>query len=141
MPDITIIRGDSYAIRRPLYTFEFVDEFGAPFNLAGCTVRTTYKSQIGPIDVDPDDQLAPVRHSITIDLNGVATPNGLYLKGPASAGVVVDRITSSESKEFQTDLMYISDVQITDANDEVFTWIFQDGIRAIDAVTNRDDSR
>ena len=140
MPEISIIRGDSYAIRRPLYTFEFVDEDGAPFNLAGCTVRTTYKAQTTPIDIDPDDQLAIIRHSVTIDFDGMPSPNGIYLKGAASEGVVVDRLSSTETKAFVPGTLYVSDVQLTDANDEVFTWLFSDGLRAVEGITNRDAS-
>ena len=139
MANITIIRGDSYALRRPLYTYTIVDENSAPFNLAGCTIRTTYKVQSAPISIDPDDQLAAIRHIMTVDLNGVATlTTGLYLSGPASAGIVHDRMSATETKTFTADAAYISDLQLTDANGEVFTWLWNDGVIAVDGITNRD---
>ena len=99
MPDITIIRGDSYALRRPLYTYTLVDDQGNPFDLSGCTVRSTFKSEITPVDTDPNDDMAVIKHEVTIDAGGVQTYNdGLYLAGPATDGVLHDRFTSVETK-------------------------------------------
>lgn len=139
MPDITIIRGDSYALRRPLFTYTLVDEFGQPFNLAGCTVRTTFKPEVYTIEADPADASAPVRHMIVIDINGnVTSSDGLVLKGPAANGVVLDHFSSYDTKQLPSDTRLIGDLQVTDANNEVFTWTWSDGVIAVDSVTNRD---
>lgn len=139
MPDITIIRGDSYAVRRPIYTYVLVDDEGQPFNLAGCTVRTTLKTEITPVDTDPNDDMAIIKHQMDVDTNGIETFNdGLYLLGAASQGVITERLTYVETKMFQPNVTYYSDIQLTDASGEIFTWTWNDGLRAADSVTNRD---
>lgn len=139
MANLTIIRGDSYALRRPLYTYTIVDENSAPFPLEGCTIRTTYKPISISLDVDPDDQTAIIRHEIVIGEDGVpSVTNGLHLQGSSAAGIVVDRMSSTETKAFLPEIVYLSDLQLTDALGEVFTWIWVDGVLAIDAITNRD---
>jgi hypothetical protein len=137
MPDLIIIRGDSYALRRPLYTYTIVDDLGGPFNLSGCTVRTTFKTAISPIDLDPNDELAVIKHQVAVDLSGVATSTGLVLQGPATAGIVRDHFTAAETRILQTDIRFVSDLQLTDAAGEIFTWMWDEGIMAIDSVTNR----
>lgn len=139
MPDITIIRGDSYALRRPLFTYTLVDDLGQPFNLAGCTVRTTYKPEIYTIEDDPVDASAPIRHMMVVDINGTVTSSdGLALSGPAANGVVLDRFNSYDTKQIPPDVRHIGDLQLTDANGEIFTWTWVDGLIAVDSVTNRD---
>ena len=134
----TIIRGDSYALRRPLYTLTFVDELSNPFNLTGCTVRTTYKTaSTSPAD-DPSDTNAPIKHTLTVDGTGTATlENGLYMIGLATAGVVEERLTATESRSLPLSTELLSDVELTDANGEVFTWVFTDTLLAVDGFTNR----
>jgi len=134
----TIIRGDSYGIRRPLFTITLVDELGDPFDLTGCTVRTTYKDVATDPNVDPDDANAPIRHSITINGSGVVTDTeGLTLVGLATAGVLQERLTAAESRLLPANMELISDVELTDQNGEIFTWLFTDTLKAVDGVTNR----
>lgn len=134
----TIIRGDSYGIRRPLYTITLVDELGNPFNLTGCTVRTTYKAAVTTPVEDPTDTSAAIKHDIVINGSGApTTENGLHLLGPATAGVLEEWLTSTESRALPTGVELVSDVELTDQNGEVFTWTFTDTLTAIDGVTNR----
>lgn len=134
----TIIRGDSYGIRRPLFTLTLVDGSGNPFNLSGCTVRTTYKTAATDPVADPNDTNAPIKHFITINSGGTMTSNsGLFLVGAATAGVLQERLTAAESKAMPLNTELLSDVELTDQNGEVFTWLFTDTLKAIDGITNR----
>lgn len=134
----TIIRGDSYAIRRPLYTYTLVDDVGVPFNLTGCTIRTTYKSVLTPPETDPNDTSAPIKHTLIVDGSGNATTeDGLHLVGAASAGVVEEWLTATESRALPLATALISDIELVDQNGEVFTWMFDDTLQATEAVTNR----
>jgi len=134
----TIIRGDSYGIRRPLFTLTLVDESSNPFNLTGCTVRTTYKTVATDPTTDPTDADAPIKHSITIDGTGAVTDSdGLFLVGLVTAGVIEERLTAAESRVLPLEVDLISDVELTDQNGEVFTWPFTDTLRAVDGITNR----
>lgn len=138
MANRTVIRGDSYALRRPLYTITLVNDIGQPFNLTGCTVRTTYKPQIVAAATDPTDSTAAIKHDIVINSSGAVTSsNGLFLVGAATAGVLQERLTASESLALPLDTQLVSDIELTDANGEVFTWLFEDTLSARDAVTNR----
>jgi len=134
----TIIRGDSYGLRRPLFTITLVDNLNDPFNLANCTIRTTYK--IAPTDpnTDPTDENAPIKHFIELDGVGAVVDNdGLVLVGPATDGVLEERLTAAESRVLPANVELQSDIELTDQNGEVFTWIFTDTLKAIDGVTNR----
>jgi hypothetical protein len=134
----TIIRGDSYGIRRPLFTITIVDGSSNPFNLASCTLRTTYKPVATDPTADPNDTGAPIKHFITINSGGTVTSNsGLFLVGAATAGVVQERLSSTESRAMPLNTELLSDVELTDANGEVFTWLFTDTLRAVDGITNR----
>lgn len=134
----TIIRGDSYGLRRPFYTYTFVDELDAPLDLTGCTIRTTYKEAPTDPTTDTTDSTAAIKHTIVIDTFGVATTQtGLYLTGAATAGILYERLTATESKALDTAKTYLSDLELTDFNGEVFTWIFDDQLVAIDGYTNR----
>lgn len=136
MPDIAIIKGDSYAIRRPMWTYEFVDELNEPMNFAGMTILTTYKSKIMPMDVDAADTSAYITHKIVFGIDGVpTTQEGLFYVAP---GMIEERFPSSLTKGLPSDLTLVSDVQITDANGEFFTFILNDTVTAVDSVTNRE---
>lgn len=134
----TIIRGDTYALRRPLFTITLVDENSDPFNLTSCTVRTTYKTAATSPDTDPDDTDAPIKHFITINGAGAVTDSdGLFLVGAATAGVLEERLSATESRAMPVNVELISDVELTDQNGEVFTWLFTDALKAVDGITNR----
>jgi hypothetical protein len=135
----TIIRGDSYGIRRPLYTITLVDEEAEPFDLTDCSVFTTYKvATTEPLD-DPTDTSAPIKHELEVDSGGVPiTQDGLYLVGSPTAGIIEERLTSAESASLPLAVDLISDIQLIDQNGEVFTWLFTDTLRAVDGVTNRE---
>ena len=40
-----VVRGDSYGSLRPLFILKFASPAGGRYNLAGATIRTTYKPQ------------------------------------------------------------------------------------------------
>lgn len=134
----TIYRGDSYGVRRPLFTYTLYDLVLAPFDLRGCSIQTTYKPEITTIEADGIDSSALIKHEIKISLAGsVTVQNGLYLVGDATAGVIQERLTKSETAALTPNIELVSDLQITDVNGEVITWVFADKLKAVDAVTNR----
>lgn len=133
-----IIRGDSYGIRRPFYTYSFVDGEGDPLDLTGMTIRTTYKTAKTDPNTDTTDSTAVVKHFIEFDGAGdVDDSDGLFLVGDASGGIIVERLTSAETLDLSLNATYFNDVELTDANAEVFTWIYSEGLTAIDGYTNR----
>lgn len=139
MAERIIIRGDSYALRRPLYRIELLTTNGLPFDLRGCTVRTTYKPAPTSPQDDPNDISAAILHEIEIDENGtVLREAGLHLVGDAINGVLEERLTAHESRSLPLNVPLFSDIELTDKNGEKFTWIMADGIKAIDGYTNRE---
>jgi hypothetical protein len=139
MPAYQIIRGDSYALRRPLFTYALVDEDNLPFDLSGCTVRTTWKVERTDPTTDPTDTGAVLKGLLVVSGAGVATTqSGLYLVGPATAGTIQHRVSATETKALPLETAWISDVELTDVNGEVFTFLFEgDTLEAIDGITNR----
>lgn len=138
MPNRVILRGDSYAIRRPLFVLALLDDMGQPFALNGCTVRTTHKPEIVPASADPTDASAPIKADITIDASGAVTASsGLVLATTPAAGVLHHRLTAIESAALPLGEPLVSDVELTDANGERFTWLFTDTLTAEDTVTLR----
>lgn len=134
----TIIRGDDYNLARPFCEYAILNEAGQPMNLAGCIVMTTYRSAIQPIETDPFDANAIVKHHIQIAGDGsVTTASGLRLDTTAAAGVIIEGMTAAETQLFPLGVSCRSDVQITDANGEIVTYIMEDDVIAIDAYTNR----
>ena len=134
----TIIRGDSYALRRPLYTYTLVDENLDPLNLAGCTVRTTYRSAPASVTEDPTDGSAVWKGTLKIDSNGVPTlTEGMALKGTAMEGVVEVRLSAEDSRKLPENLELISDLEVTDAQGEKFTFVFEEKLKAVDGITHR----
>lgn len=134
----TIIRGDSYGIRRPFYTYTFVDIADAPLDLSGCTIRTTYKAAKASATDDPTDATAEIKHHITLDGTGAVTSqDGLYLDTTAATGVIVERLTAAETLALSLDTELFNDVELTDSNGELSTWIYEEALTAIDAYTNR----
>ena len=144
MTNRTIIRGDSYALRRPLFLIELADIAGWAFDLTGCHVRTTFKPAA---DDDVTDATAVIQHEIVIAADGgVTTSTGLVLGEmvddvfvalPATAGKLVHRLTKAESAAIPVGTAYISDVEVTDADEEVFTFLFEDTLTVVNGVTNR----
>lgn len=134
----TIYRGDSYGVRRPFYVHTFVDKDMNPLDLAGCTIRTTFKTAITTPVVDPTDATAVIKHFITIDATGaVVDADGLYLDTTAAAGVLEERLTHAETLALPANTIFAGDAELTDENGEVFTFPTVEDIIAIDAYTNR----
>lgn len=138
MPDRTLIRGDSYATRRPLYRTQFYDTAGLPLNLTGCTIRTTYRpAPTAPID-DPNDSGAVIRHTLSVGTDGViGTQDGLFIVGVVADGLVEERFTAAETRNLPLAQRLLSDIELTDARGEVTTWIMQEGIVTVDGYTHR----
>lgn len=138
--DRTLIRGDSYALRRPLWRITFVNGDLTPYDLRGCTVLTTYK--VAPTDpvTDPGDAPATalIRHGIAFDPAALyAVPlreQGLVY---VDNGVIVERLTPVETLALPRGLALHGDVQLIDSNGEVFTWLLDATIAAVDGYTNR----
>lgn len=133
-----IIRGDDYGVRQPFYRFTFVTDTNAPLPLSGFTILTTYKTKPTDPSEDPNDASAAIKHVIKINSSGVATEqNGLYMEGTAASGKIVERLTAAETKGLPLGEVLYSDVQVTDASGETFTWIMEDTLIAKDGYTNR----
>lgn len=135
----TIVRGDSYASRRPLYTYTLANsEELSPLNLSGCTVRTTYRTSPAKVEEDPTDASAVWKGTLVISSSGVpTTSNGLVLKGTASSGVIEVHMSAEDTRTLPLNVELISDLEVTDAQGEVFTFLFDEKIIAIDGVTHR----
>ncbi len=85
MANTTIIRGDSYALRRPLFTHTFVDDNGDPFDLSGCTVRSTFKTATTDPTTDTTDTTAVIKATLEVSSLGIATTETMmYLVGAAT---------------------------------------------------------
>lgn len=138
MANITILAGDSYSIRRPLFRYTLVGPDNQPFDLTGCVVRTTFKPTIlGPED-DATDATAPIKHTLRVNGAGVATEqSGLALATTPAAGTIEERVTAAETRVLPLNVPLYSDIELTDANGEVFTWLFTDTLTVKSGVTNR----
>lgn len=136
-----VVRGDSYALRRPLFTYTLVDDQDPPqpFDLSGCTVRTTWKTATTDPNTDTTDATAVLTGTLIVDGTGTATTEtNLYLVGDATAGTIQHRVSSADTLALDLDVTWSGDVELTDSNGEVFTFFFDgDTIIAIDGYTNR----
>lgn len=138
--DKTVIRGDTYVLRRKLFYIEIVDEDLNPFDLAGCTVRSTFKAAPTDPSVDTTDTTGYIKATIVFNEAGTVTSSsGLALQDGTTAldGMLVQTLTSTQSKALPVDVDLFSDVEITDADGEVFTVIMTGKLVAIDGYTNR----
>jgi len=134
----TIIRGDDYGIRRPLWIHTFVDGDGVALDLTGMTIRTTYKTAALPAATDPIDASAAIKHFIVIDGTGTVTDqDGLYLETTAAAGILLERLTKAETLALSLVDELLHDIEVTDQNGEISTVPFTDPLVAVDAYTNR----
>lgn len=138
MAEKVIIRGDSYTSLRPLYTYTLVNELGDPFNLTGCSVRTTYKESPTDPNTDTTDTTAAIAHDLVIDGTGTVTvSNGLTLVDGAAGGVIQEVLTRSETLSLPLGVSLRSDLELI-TPDEVVTFISDDTLKAIDGFTNRE---
>lgn len=136
MTTIPILIGDTYDVGRPLWGFGFANENGSAFNLAKCTVLTTYKSEYSD---DPTDSDAHIKHHLVINSSGTVTSsNGLSLDGAAAQGKIKERFTSDETRELPPNVEVMGDVRLIDSNGEVFTFPLLENILPVQTVTNRD---
>lgn len=137
MAEKLIIRGDSYTELRPLYIYTLVDNEGNPFDLTGCTIRTTYKTATTDPSTDPTDASAVIKHTLVVNaLGSVTVSNGLIIVGPVTGGVIKEYLTRIETLDLPLGVSLHSDLEVTTAS-EVVTFISNDTIKAIDAYTNR----
>ncbi len=134
-----IIRGDSYETLRPLYQYELKDENDDPFALNGCTIMVTFKPAITTIEADGDDTTARIAHEIQVAGGGSITyQNGLYVVGVVADGKIEQRLTPAETIDLPVGVELVGDIQLIDSNGEVFTWLFDEKLLAVDGVTNRE---
>ena len=108
----TIIRGDT-----TYFTITLTDpDTSAAYDLTDCDVWVTMKRRAS----DPDDR-AVYMATIEIDGTGAVTASdGLSLETTAAAGVLIQRIDQAASADFRPGT-YMVDVQVRDANGDVFT--------------------
>ena len=103
--------------------------------------RALLKIKLGA-DGDPD-RIAAIRNAapkatLIVDGTGTATTETkMYLVGLATAGVCELRLSATDTGTMLTDTDFFSDVELTDANGEVFTFVMPDSIRVVEAYTNR----
>jgi len=144
MAERIIIRGDSYQQRRPLYIIEMdavnpITGTIGPLNLAGTTVRTTFKRVPTDPVSDPNDTDAPIKADITINTSGVATSNGLVLVGAANAGKLAHYLSAVQSRSLPLGQQWVSDVVVifADTGEEI-SKEYTDTVSAISRITNRE---
>ena len=141
MAEKIIIRGDSYGLRRPIYTYTFLDDNLDPMDLRGYKILVTFKPAVTPIETDGSDTTAKIKHELQISLAGTVTvQTGLYLVGAATGGIIEDRWSKSETAALPVNTSLFGDIQLTDPDGEVFTWIFDETVKAIDGLTHRNPS-
>lgn len=133
-----IFQGDSYESLRPLYTLTLLDDGGAPLNLTGYTIRTTFKlAATDPVD-DPNDANAYIRHHIRIAADGtIASQKGLQLRNLPADGILDQYLSSAESGALPVDTPLYSDVELTTPLGEKITWVYDDPLIVLPAYTNR----
>lgn len=148
MANRLIFKGDSYAIRRPFYIIPLTEVITnpdgtltpRPFDLSGCTVRTTFKAAATPPDTDPADANAPIKADIAIAMDGTVTSsNGLVIPAGLTAadGILHHRLTKEQTGGLTVGEKWVSDVQVTDALGEDFTKTFEETVEVILGITNR----
>ena len=144
MAERIIIRGDSYQQRRPLYIIEMdavnpITGTIGPLNLAGTTVRTTFKRVPTDPVSDPNDTDAPIKADVTISSTGVATSNGLVLVGAANAGKLAHYLSAVQSRSLPLGQQWVSDVVVifADTGEEI-SKEYTDTVSAISRITNRE---
>lgn len=139
MAEETLIRGDAYQTLRPLFRHVLADDAHAPFDLTGCTIRTTFK--VAPTDptTDTTDATATIKGVLIVDGTGVATTeDNLYMVGLATAGTFELRMTAAETLALPLNEQWLSDVKVWDSNDEPITFLFTETpLSAQDGYTNR----
>ncbi len=133
---IQIIRGDAYAVRRPLFRFQ-LKEHGIPINLLGCVVRVTLRPKPTSIEEDPTDAQAAWKGRLLVSSGGASTSYGVAIWGSYTLGQIEVRPTSADTRTFPVGVELIGDVEVTDSNGEKFTYILPDTVIAIDGVTHR----
>lgn len=133
-----IYQGDSYESLRPLFTLTFLDANGGPLNLAGYTVRTTFKLAATDPVADPNDSNAYIRHYIRLSAEGDVIGNlGLRLRNLAADGILDQYLSSAESGLLPVDAPLFSDVELTTPLGEKITWVYDDPLVVLPAYTNR----
>lgn len=140
MPLRTLVRGDDYIIRRQIFVLELADDTLAPFNMAGCTIRVTFKPSAVPPADDPVDATAPFKGNITFDLGGVVTASSnlkLPTGGSASDGVLWVTANRTTTLALPLGGPLGSDVEIVDANGEYLTIFSSWTTETVDGYTNR----
>lgn len=90
-------------------------------------------------NTDTTDEEAVLTGTLVVDAEGTATTQtNLYMVGNATEGVVEHRVSSADTLALPLETAWISDVEVTDSNDEVFTVLFSgDTLSATDGITNR----
>lgn len=141
--DKTITRGDDHYAERPIYTVTIVDDALAPYDLANCTVRSTWRSvPIPPEGVeggDEDDAGAALAASITLDGEGEVTASSNLIlppDGAASDGVLLLIADRSTTAGMPLASALKGDVQLTDAADRVHTVILLATLTTRDGYTS-----
>ena len=134
----SIYQQDSYNFTRYLQRIEFFDDALNPMDLRGCTILVTYKPALVAVADDATDTTAAIKHELQISLAGeVTVSTGLSLETDALSGVVIERLTSAETTDMPIDTLLTGDLQLTDANGEILTWVFTESLKTVPAATNR----
>lgn len=134
----SIYQQDSYNFTRYLQRIEFFDDALNPMDLRGCTILVTYKPALVAVADDAEDATAAIKHELQISLAGEAVVStGLSLESAATDGVVIERLTSAETTDMPIDTLLTGDLQLTDANGEILTWVFTESLKTVPAATNR----
>jgi hypothetical protein len=124
-----LYRGDDYVIRRQVFHIELVDlsyevpegEDPHPFDMAGCSIRTTFKETPTDLLDDPDDEGAPVKGEIIFDESGTVSTATLLSLPPgrqAQHGELYLTMPKTATAQLPPDTPLSGDIQVTDTNGE-----------------------
>lgn len=142
MSQRTIVRGDTYVIRRAVFVVTAVQlDLVTPFDFSGCTVRMTFRATPVPIATDSTDSTAALKGTIAFTALGAVSgsPENMALPvgGTAAQGVLWLTATAAITAALPLGTILHFDVQVTDANGEILTAIMPGTLTAVDGYTNR----
>ncbi len=148
MTERILIRSDDYLSRRPVFRFELIDVEASdtagtivPLNMAGHTIRTTFRT--GPVDpaADPTDATAPLKAEIAFAANGSLNGTPLHFAVPEGMTAADGRLELRLSKAVTstlplgTELKF--DIQVTNPDGEDDTVFLTATLSAQDGYTSR----
>ncbi len=144
----TLIRGDDYLARRSVFSFGLIDveqsnvqQSQVLLNMAGHTIRSTFRE--GPVapGADPTDAGAALRAEIAFDANGDVIGTPLHLALPAGMTAADGRLELRLGKTITAGLplgtVLRFDIQVTTPDGEDDTVMLLETLSTEDGYTSR----